>query len=398
MKARRSEVIRLGIDLTALNQNYQGGVSRYSICLVDAILRLKTLHRITIFCTKSNIDFLRSRFPNSPNLVMLKLKQNSLIRLMESFAYWIYPSVRTLNIAQYMRYFEYFKKYDSEIDVIYTPTTYTNFRPKSAIALASLHDTQEMKFPNFFNLRERNYRKARCVSTFRNAAGVQVSSTFIMEEILEYFPGHLSRDQIHVIPEGVDFPYFSNDVNRNESSTLVLFYPASFLPHKNHEYLYKALERVPASVNVELRLTGESNRISEALIAKSNMLVQSRVVLLGRLTEEELLFEYQNCDCVVVSSKYESSSLPILEGIASGAIALASDIPAHKEMSKDLPIHIFNLNDPKHLADMITSFHENSSIKERARSLSSQVARRDWSIIAAEFIKLTQKLALDNFK
>jgi glycosyltransferase involved in cell wall biosynthesis len=398
LKPRNPELCRLGIDLTALNPSYQGGVSRYSISLVDAILREDASHRISVFCTKSNIDFLRSRLPNAANLVVLELNQNAITRLIEIFSFWIYPSVRALNFAQFLRYFEYFQKYDSEIDVIYTPTTYTNFRPKSPIGLVSLHDTQEMKFPNFFTLRERKYRKARCISTFKSARCIQVSSNFIMEEILGYFSHHLSRDQISVIPEGVDISYFSNNGRPKNGDRLVLFYPASFLPHKNHKYLFEVLEQIPATINVELRLTGEDNITSRNLIAKLNSLVQSRVVILGKLTEEELLFEYQNCDCVVVSSKYESSSLPILEGIASGAIALASDIPAHIEMSKELPMLIFNLNDPRDLADIIIALRENNSLHENALSFSSHVAKRDWSKIGSEFIELTQKLALENIK
>ena len=52
----------------------------------------------------------------------------------------------------------------------------------------------------------------------------------------------------------------------------------------------------------------------------------------GHVDEPALLSLYANALCVVAPSKAEGFSLPVVEAMAAGIPALASDIPAHREL------------------------------------------------------------------
>jgi glycosyltransferase involved in cell wall biosynthesis len=387
----------IAIDLTAMNHEYVGGVSRYSLSLTRALL-FENHENITIFCTDKNYNFLREKLPVATNLISLQLRENILIRLLEITAFRIYPSTTVLRIAQNLRYGDFIQHYARDYQLIYTPTTYSNFTSSVSKLMVSLHDTQEMKFPEFFDSKERKYRKAREKVTLKFATYIQVSSNFVRDELLVYFSANVSKKQIVVIPEGVDRSYFRGVAKQSFKNHLSLLYPASFLAHKNHEYLFKALELLPEEFSISVKLTGEKNTYIELLMARSTDLARSRITLTGRLSDSQLLEEYQKCDVVISCSKYESSSLPLLEGLSCGAAALASSIPAHLEMAKDLPITLFDLDNPESLTSALVQLLRERQQEFRKLTSVKNLAGRDWSEIALMFLDFFQDATLENFK
>jgi glycosyltransferase involved in cell wall biosynthesis len=397
MTRKSPAVMSIAIDMTAMSPEYLGGVSRYSLSLISAILN-QNQRNITIICTSKNYDFFQSKLPPQTKLMPLDLRENLLIRALEFFAFRIYPSTTILQLAQNLRYSEFITRYAQDYQLIYTPTTYSNFTSSIPNSLVSLHDTQEMKFPKFFNSKEIRYRKVRVKTTLKFSTSIQVSSNFIEKELMNYFPVELDGKYIIVIPEGVDTKYFKQLEERRVNKHLSIFYPAGFLEHKNHDYLFKALELVPEEFTFSVKLTGEPNRYIDNLMNKTTDLVRSRLVITGRLSDSQLLEEYQKCDAVICCSKYESSSLPILEGLSCGAIALASDIPAHCEMAKVMPITLFGLENPESLASILIQLLRKGLGGFQTVSFRNFSAERDWSVIASKYLDHFEEVTLENFK
>jgi glycosyltransferase involved in cell wall biosynthesis len=74
--------------------------------------------------------------------------------------------------------------------------------------------------------------------------------------------------------------------------------------------------------------------------------VRDRLRLLDHVAQPELLSWYRSADVFVSLSRHESFGMTLLEGAASGAAIIASNIPAHREVASYLPPDRALLVDP----------------------------------------------------
>jgi glycosyltransferase involved in cell wall biosynthesis len=125
------------------------------------------------------------------------------------------------------------------------------------------------------------------------------------------------------------------------SNPFQIYLPGKFLPHKNHIEFFQALAGLSNIPKISVVITEVPENIPNAvreIVAKHP---EMELKLTGNLTDQELVKIYSGSDLVVITSLYESSSLPILEAVACGARVLASSIPPHLEMASNLPIAIY---------------------------------------------------------
>ncbi len=112
----------------------------------------------------------------------------------------------------------------------------------------------------------------------------------------------------------------------------------------------------------------------------------------GHLPEEKLLELYAEASVVACASRDEGFSLPVVEGMAAGAVVLASDIPAHAELVKD-PDRRFPANDDAALGSLLVRALQEPAWRRRAiqdqasvwpQFLAEDVAARFWSPMLAQ--------------
>jgi glycosyltransferase involved in cell wall biosynthesis len=111
----------------------------------------------------------------------------------------------------------------------------------------------------------------------------------------------------------------------------------------------------------------------------------------GRIEDKELAALYGAALCVVVPSLAEGFSLPVVEAMAAGALAVASDIAAHAELIAD-PSLRFPPDAPEILADILQRLWQDPAAAAQAVALQRPVwprfravavARRFWAALAA---------------
>ena len=101
------------------------------------------------------------------------------------------------------------------------------------------------------------------------------------------------------------------------------------------------------------------------LIKELNL--ESLVVLLDWLPEEELANHYRNSHLYVSLSKSDGASVSLLEAMASGCFPVVLDIPANKEWIEDgINGFIVLSDDPKVLANRIVQAFENRELRIQA--------------------------------
>jgi glycosyltransferase involved in cell wall biosynthesis len=243
-----------------------------------------------------------------------------------------------------------------------------------------MHDIQERALPEFFSPKERKLRSIYVLNTLKNVTGLQVSSKFVRDEIVKYYPEESKDTIIKVIPEGFssfEFPDIHKDSRTyiNDGIFKILF-PANNWPHKGHVIFFQALEKISSRIPIHVVLTGSGFKDTLEIQDRFEKHPFVRIHFKGFVKRPELLELYSQADAVISCSMYESSSLPILEGATHGCALIASDIAAHQEMTENLNICLFEVNNPYSLAQTIerviidlssgnTNLYESNRLKSR---------------------------------
>lgn len=90
------------------------------------------------------------------------------------------------------------------------------------------------------------------------------------------------------------------------------------IPRKGFDFLIRCFSDIFKGTNVQLKIVGSGNQKDkiERLITNNNM--QNQIHLLGQLSREETLRQYQECQCFVLTSQAETFGLVYREAMAVG--------------------------------------------------------------------------------
>lgn len=115
--------------------------------------------------------------------------------------------------------------------------------------------------------------------------------------------------------------------------TFKLFYPASFLPHKNHQLLlqHELLEYFSRN-EIKVFLSIDSNQLP----CKFNDLL----VCLGKLDRDACLRFLCESDALLFLSEFESLGLPLIEAAEAFKPVICFDLPYTRELLDDSPYYI----------------------------------------------------------
>lgn len=154
-------------------------------------------------------------------------------------------------------------------------------------------------------------------------------------------------------------------------------YVAHGYPHKNHERLLRAYREIrsadPAAWPLILRGDAQPGSAPLAELA-SRAGVRDHVIVLPRLSREELPALYGAASALVFPSLYEGGGIPVLEAQACGCPVIASDIPAIREFAGEAATYL----NPHSAADIkraMIALAADPATRERLRRLGLDQAR-----------------------
>ncbi len=117
------------------------------------------------------------------------------------------------------------------------------------------------------------------------------------------------------------------------------------------------------------------------------------VILTGFLDVDSQIDLYKNCDLYVQPSFSEGFGFTTLEAMACKAAVAASDIPAHREISGDLPI-FFNPNNIENMAGKIYFALTNKEFRNKAKLEGlAQAQKYNWKDCAEKTLKIYKQIA-----
>ena len=101
----------------------------------------------------------------------------------------------------------------------------------------------------------------------------------------------------------------------------------------------------------------------------------ANILFLGHVSDEELIKWHAHAAVTVTASLAEGFSMPVIEAIASGGVAIVSDIPVHRELV-DQPEALFSPTDAHDLATKLGETFRCSSLRDSLRERQRNVAGR----------------------
>ncbi|MDD3322940.1 MAG: glycosyltransferase [Paludibacter sp.] len=213
----------------------------------------------------------------------------------------------------------------------------TNFRLNSTCPNYIYYHQPMPLYPYRWNIFKRNERSLwfykniypYFVKIFINSqTEIFVQLNFIKDGFAQVF--NFPRNKIHVVFPKIKIPTVIESYNINLDETKInLFYPSSSVFYKNHSVLFNSLESIDFKLTrkVVLYLT---NKEYEFTIPES--LINVEFVFLGQISFNEVLWMFQNVNCLVFPSYIETLGLPLIEAASFGLPIIAADLPYAREV------------------------------------------------------------------
>jgi len=308
----------------------------------------------------------------------------------------------------------------STYDVVYFPFPYyIDPAPIGAPVVGTFHDMNHKHFPGSFHgrlLRQMD-RQLRYWTTRADAA--VVSTRFIQEDLLHYYPGAAGRCSIVYVP-----PYSTVSLSEVARQSVLarfglrdegfILYPSNQAVHKNLLGLVAAadiIKRQNGHLSYPIAFTGfgtgklgsgtvRSFAEVDEFLASSSLIVGEDVLGLGFVTDEEVDTLTRSARTVVSTSLYEAGCGPALDAWQFGVPVAFSNIPPFVEQLEALGVEAwtFDPRDPEDIARVLARAlaEREVSLAMAARSKEA-ISGHTWQRAAEAYLRVFEQ-ALEHYR
>jgi glycosyltransferase involved in cell wall biosynthesis len=174
----------------------------------------------------------------------------------------------------------------------------------------------------------------------------------------------IPAERLAVVPLGVDATRFSTPAGQPPSDPRpYLLFVGNIEPKKGLEALLDAYARIAPALGLDLVLAGRPGWRCEKLLERLRRWCgPGRVVLAGRVSDEELVRLYQGAWAFVFPSLCEGFGLPVLEAMAAGAPVIHSNHPAVREVVGSAGV-VFPVGDGEALAKALRHLNASPNLR-----------------------------------
>lgn len=324
-----------------------GGVFQYTTNLLN-ILKNDACNHYWIFTQNDEII---NQVQDARNMGIVKFNfkklahpQPILIRGI-NFLKRKYPKIRKIFPSYLDRIIRKYK-----INIVHSP--YQDYVDTIGVPfITTMHDVQELHFPQFFNSEARAARAVHYKNAIELSDKVIVSYQHIKNDLIRFF--NVNPENVVVIlldlHQSWHEGFNEKDVLTNTSLKVpdkFLLLPAATWIHKNHLLLLKTIKELKdEGININLVCTGDKTEyyfnVLEEYIAENKL--SNIVDFKGIVTNQELYSLYKNCIGVVIPTLYEAGSFPLYEAILLNVPVICSNTTSLPETIKNEE-YIFDTN------------------------------------------------------
>ena len=200
------------------------------------------------------------------------------------------------------------------------------------------------------------------------------------------------KEKVCIISPGVDTGRFKPSKNKIEKIPNNILFVAQLV--KGHEwkgldYLLESINLIKEDIeNIKLTVVGSGNYINHYKDKVNELRIKDNVIFKGRVSDDELVKEYQKANILVLPSYSNAESFGIvnLEAMACGIPIVASKIGGVPDVVKEGENGLLvPPRDSEALADAIIYLLENEDIREKmGKNGREKVEDYSWGRIAEE--------------
>ncbi len=240
--------------------------------------------------------------------------------------------------------------------------------------IATHHDITYARHPESYTWAFRTSYRVMTPILLRHLKSLITVSDFSRREIADFYG--FPKERILVVPNAVSEEFHpAVPGRRREGYLLAVSSPSS---HKNFTRMIQAFLQLKGHDRVQLRIVGAANGIFSDPSLERVASSDKRIRFLGRLSDEELIVQYQGATAFVFPSLYEGFGIPPLEAQACGCPVLAANAASIPEVLQSSALY-FDPLDVEHITQAMNLVLTNQCIRQQLRTLGlHNVSRFDW--------------------
>ena len=242
--------------------------------------------------------------------------------------------------------------------------------PLPCPTMALVHDLRVLQFPEIFGEDAAKQYKDSARQWMRQRNVIVTGAETIKQEIISNFA--IASEQVLVAPEATD--HLSPNIQpvrpkvMDEGTNYFLMFNLGD-PLKNWRYTLKAFDqfcRIYPDDSSFLVLAGSLRSVEKEVKAaiEDNPRTANRILLTGYVSDEELIYLYQNAHALLFPSLYEGFGIPTLEAMGQGTPVLLSDIPIFREVGDKAALYA-PLSDPSVMAKIMYQVVKDRKLREQ---------------------------------
>jgi glycosyltransferase involved in cell wall biosynthesis len=262
-----------------------------------------------------------------------------------------------------------------KIDLFLAPeNTAPFFLPSSVRLILVLHDTIPLQGFQQRDLKPRLmdvYLRRQIPTSVSRAELILTVSEYSRSQILRVFP----KANVRVIPCTIPASWFEPAPMEERENFLLMV--TSEAPHKNAVGALRGYAQyvdMTRTAPVPVKIVGLSGELEYYQSVAGELGIASLVSFMPFLAEAELRSLYRKASAVMVPSFAEGFGIPLLEAMASGTPALASNVTSLPEVGGNAPYY-FDPLDSGEIGSAIAAVVGDDSLQQHMASLGIKRAR-----------------------
>lgn len=252
--------------------------------------------------------------------------------------------------------------------------------------ISTLHDVAFERFPENFSWKFRLAYQLATPRTINSSLKMLTVSEFSKKEICDIY--QTPTDKVVVVPNAVSSSFHTRTEPAGERYLLAV---SSLNQQKNFHGLIDAFTLLRQDTH-KLYIVGSLNKnfADPGLVKKIE--ADSRIKLLGRVSDERLVGLYSGADAFIFPSFYEGFGIPPLEAQACGCPVIVSNTASLPEVCGDSALYCSPHN-PQDIADKIQQLITNPALAESLqRKGYANITRYSWEISAKRLAQVIREL------
>ena len=212
-------------------------------------------------------------------------------------------------------------------------------------------------------------------------------SVYLQQNIIKQYQIQNTRVIPNVVNTGIFYP-----VEKQPADKIRFIHISTMVYQKNPEAILHALSLLQNEFQFELLLYGPVTEMQKDLISKLGL--NDKVLLMGEVPQEELAKSMQQCDALILYSRFETFGCVLIEANACGLPVIVSEQEVFHEIVEEGVNGIFAAGEnDRALAEKLREFVKQKDKFDKELISANAADKYNYKKVGQQFVELYNKVA-----